>query len=160
MNQIQKAQHRKAESEADKYYAEFIGLIEQTYGVRRNGYQWENLKSLERKDDHQISEIDNSIIQSSLASAIELIGTAAVAMIDCKGKKRTKIFKTAIVYYEAVEAWEHAHMMAVLAMKKPAAKEYFQEIAAKYEGKKNVDKSVTIDIEKLCDDFDAIEGGT
>ncbi len=158
MNQkkINQARRKKAENDADKHYSEFIEMIEQVYGIRRNGHQWENLKSLDRTEDHQIDEIDNSIIQSSLASAIELIGTSAIAMTDYHGQKRTALFKTAIIYYEAVEAWEHAYMMAMIAMRMPASKMYFLKIANKYKSIKNKTHSVVIDIEKLCDDFDSI----
>ena len=47
-------------------------------------------------------------------------------------------------------------MMAIMAAKKNASKSYFLSIADKYRDKKNVNRSVIVDIEKLCDDFDSI----
>lgn len=161
MSKLQKqAQYRKAESKADEFYNLFIEMIEQIYGVRKHGYQWENKKVLNKTDSNYIKEtdkdIDNPIIQSSLNNAIALIGSAALSLKNYKGKKRLKYFKTAIAYYETVHAWEHAYHIAKVALIKSSDIEYFTSILMKYVGKKNYNHDVVVDLDTLCNKLNNI----
>jgi len=147
---------------AVKAYNAFNELIEQVYAVRKHGYEWENAKTLDKSSpDYEKTgseDIDQPIIQASLAQAIKDIGEAAVALHDCKGKMRLKLFKIAVVYYEAIEAWEHVFEMSKIALRFRDEREFFESAMERTKGKKNYNHDVVFDIETLLDQITEVQG--
>ena len=161
MNQVRKAKKYMAEREADSYYIQFEEILESTYGVRKHGYMWENKKIFDKSHPDYKKEkdfdIDNSIIQSNLSEAILIIGNAALALIEHGNlKKRTKYFKTAIIYYETITAYEHAFSMAERALLKNKETDYFTDVLNRNKGIKNKPGNVVFEIDELLDKLNNI----